>query len=89
MDENLTSVHSVAAEEGQSKQQGVDEECDKHFVCFVNIDNCIYELDGRKAFPINHGDSTHETFAADACNVIKKFMERYGSLLVDVILATF
>lgn len=33
-------------------------------------------LDGRKAFPINHGPTSADTLLEDACNVVKKFMER-------------
>ncbi len=36
----------------------------------------LYELDGRKKFPINHGPTSHETLLSDACKVIKMFMDR-------------
>lgn len=37
-----------------------------HFVCFVVKDGHLYELDGRKHAPINHGPSTPETLLQDA-----------------------
>jgi ubiquitin carboxyl-terminal hydrolase L3 len=36
----------------------------------------LYELDGRKSFPINHGITTPETLLEDACAVVKQFMAR-------------
>lgn len=41
-----------------------------------HVDGHLYELDGRKAFPINHGPSTADTVLEDATAVVKKFMER-------------
>lgn len=39
-------------------------------------DGHLYELDGRKAFPINHGATTADTLLEDACAVIRQYMER-------------
>jgi len=33
-----------------------------HFIAFVMKNKCVYELDGRKEFPINHGSTTSATF---------------------------
>ncbi|XP_033003848.1 ubiquitin carboxyl-terminal hydrolase isozyme L3 isoform X1 [Lacerta agilis] len=54
----------------------IDEKVDLHFIALVNIDGNLYELDGRKPFPINHGQSSDDTFLEDAVEVCKKFMER-------------
>lgn len=32
-----------------------------HFIAFVEKDGCLYELDGRKDSPINHGKTTPDT----------------------------
>lgn len=40
------------------KAPGLDEDVDLHFITFVEADNHLYELDGRKLFPINHGKCT-------------------------------
>ena len=38
----------------------------------------VYELDGRKVVAVDHGQSTHDgDLLLDACDVVKKFMERY------------
>lgn len=40
-------------------------------------DGHIYELDGRKPFPINHGVTSPATLLQDACTVIQtQFMAR-------------
>lgn len=43
---------------------------------YRHVDGHLYELDGRKAFPINHGATTPSTLLVDACTVIKQFMDR-------------
>lgn len=44
-----------------------DVKIDKHFIAFIPFQGSIYELDGRKKFPINHGKTTKETFLKDVC----------------------
>lgn len=43
---------------------------------FSHVDGYIYELDGRKSLPINHGKSSPETLLEDAVAVVKEFMVR-------------
>ncbi len=47
-----------------------------HFVAFVEFEGRLWELDGRKEFPIEHGNSSPETLLEDAIKVVKLFMER-------------
>ncbi|XP_075775003.1 ubiquitin carboxyl-terminal hydrolase isozyme L3 isoform X2 [Pelodiscus sinensis] len=54
----------------------IDEKVDLHFIALVNVGSHLYELDGRKPFPINHGQTSDDTFLEDAVEVCKKFMER-------------
>lgn len=41
-----------------------------------HVDGGLYELDGRKAFPINHGSTTADTLLEDACGVIRQYIAR-------------
>ncbi|DAZ92542.1 TPA: hypothetical protein N0F65_012772 [Lagenidium giganteum] len=76
-DDELEDTHSSAAQAGQSEQiEDVDDPVNTHFVCFTHVDGNLYELDGRKKTPVNHGPSSADTLLPDACNVIKQFMAR-------------
>ncbi|XP_033003849.1 ubiquitin carboxyl-terminal hydrolase isozyme L3 isoform X2 [Lacerta agilis] len=74
--EAIRVTHESSAHEGQTEAPSIDEKVDLHFIALVNIDGNLYELDGRKPFPINHGQSSDDTFLEDAVEVCKKFMER-------------
>lgn len=71
--EELKKAHQTAVNQGVSE---VQEEVDTHFIAFVEKNGYLYELDGRKAFPINHGECKEEELLAKSCDVIKKFIER-------------
>lgn len=55
--QQLMSAHQELALEGQTE---VCTTVNNHFVAFVHKDGFLYELDGRKDFPINHGSTTPE-----------------------------
>ncbi|KAK9401697.1 ubiquitin carboxyl-terminal hydrolase isozyme L3 [Crotalus adamanteus] len=74
--EAIRVTHESSAHEGQTEAPSIDEKVDLHFIALVNVDGILYELDGRKPFPINHGQSNVDTFLEDAVEVCKKFMER-------------
>ncbi|KAM6446192.1 ubiquitin carboxyl-terminal hydrolase isozyme L3 isoform 3-T3 [Liasis olivaceus] len=74
--EAIRVTHESSAHEGQTEAPSIDEKVDLHFIALVNVDGILYELDGRKPFPINHGQSNIDTFLEDAVGVCKKFMER-------------
>lgn len=48
-----------------------------HFICFVHKDGKLYELDGRKDGPVEHGASSAEGLLPDAARVIR---EKYMSV---------
>lgn len=74
--QSLGELHEECAAQGQTEAPDRDEKLTTHFIAFVNVAGNIYELDGRKAFPINHGATTPESFLQDTATVVKKFMER-------------
>lgn len=71
----LITAHQELAMEGQT-EANPNEKVNHHFVAFIQKGGYLYELDGRKEFPINHGPTTDETFLEDAAKVCKQFMER-------------
>lgn len=75
-DDGIGNCHAAAGLEGQTEAPSVDEKVNLHFIAFVEKDGCIYELDGRKPFPINHGASSSDTLLQDAARVCKQFMDR-------------
>ncbi|XP_031246949.1 ubiquitin carboxyl-terminal hydrolase isozyme L3-like [Mastomys coucha] len=69
-------THETSAHERQTEAPSVDEKVDLHCIVLVHVDGHLYELDGQKLFPINHGKTSDETLLEDAIEVCKKFMER-------------
>ncbi|KAK4471309.1 hypothetical protein MN116_004748 [Schistosoma mekongi] len=70
----LSALHEKSALEGQTEAPAAESKTNLHFVCFVEHDGSLYELDGRKNAPILHGSITSAGFLRDACNVVKKFI---------------
>lgn len=56
--------------------QEANEPVNNHFVTFVHKDGALYELDGRKSFPINHGPATPESLLEDAAKICREFIAR-------------
>lgn len=74
--EGIISAHKELAQEGQTNTPRAEDPVNHHFITFVHRDGAIYELDGRKAFPVNHGPTTDDSLLEDAAEVCKKFMAR-------------
>jgi ubiquitin carboxyl-terminal hydrolase L3 len=51
-------------------------ECNSHFIAFVPKNGRIYELDGYKKCPVDHGACSEEEFLTKGSAEIRKFMER-------------
>lgn len=73
-DDTLAEAHADIAVQGQTAAPDAEEHVNLHYAALVKVDGDIYELDGRKTAPINHGKVTD--FVADAVKIIKGFMER-------------
>ena len=59
-DPEIAKCHHSSSLEGQTAAPDAETDVDLHFICFVKKDGDIYELDGRKPFPINHGASPND-----------------------------
>jgi len=69
-DSAFTEAHQALAQEGQT-DAGSGDKVNFHFTVLVNYNDEIYELDGRKSFPVSHGSTTASTFFEDAAKVCK------------------
>jgi len=70
-DENMTKFHHESSRMGATNPKDFAK-ADFHFVCFTAVDGYLYEMDGTKKFPINHGPTTQQRMLLDAASVIQK-----------------
>lgn len=71
----IMEAHQELAHEGQT-EVNPNEQVNHHFVAFVHKDGYLYELDGRKEYPVNHGPTSPDTLLEDAAKVCKEFIAR-------------
>jgi len=76
--EEIANLHQniSTSANNQTVAPDADKPLDDHFIALVHKNGSIYELDGRKNRPINHGPSCPDTFLMDAAEVCKKFIAR-------------
>jgi len=74
--EEISTRHSEHALLGQTEAPNPEEQVNLHFVALVNVGGELYELDGRKPFPVKYGPTNATTFVEDAAKVAKQYMER-------------
>lgn len=74
--EGIITTHKELAQEGQTGAPDAEDTSCCHFVAFVQKDGSLYELDGRKSFPINHGPSTKDTLLEDAAKICEDYIKR-------------
>ncbi|XP_044731459.1 ubiquitin carboxyl-terminal hydrolase [Chrysoperla carnea] len=74
--EGIIQSHAEIALEGQTAAPEPSTPINFHFVAFVHVDGDLYELDGRRSGPVNHGPTTPEKFVEDAAKVCKQYIER-------------
>ncbi|CEP03230.1 Ubiquitin carboxyl-terminal hydrolase [Plasmodiophora brassicae] len=75
-DDSIKEAHHDAAAQGQSDLPDDLENVNLHFVTLTCIRGRLYELDGRKKGPIDHGPTSREALLHDAVAVVKQFMGR-------------
>lgn len=75
-DNAFINVHQDLAAEGQTAAPPSDAVINNHFISLVNVGDELFELDGRKNFPISHGSTNEDSFLSDAAKVCKEFIAR-------------
>lgn len=71
-DKRVEEAHESSALSEQNQSEVV-EVTDLHFVCFVEKNGHVFELDGRRKFPMNRGASSGDLLK-DAIKVVKNYM---------------
>ena len=71
-DEELEQVHGHFSTQGQSN---MDENTRYHFVAYVNLENNIWEMDGRRNLPLNKGPCTQEDFGLKMAEMLKAYTQ--------------
>lgn len=73
-DQRLAEAHSESAQQGVTENTEQTMNTDLHFVAFVNVNDQLYELDGRRRGPVNRGKTSADSLLTDAVSVIKQYM---------------
>ncbi|KAI9334905.1 peptidase C12, ubiquitin carboxyl-terminal hydrolase [Obelidium mucronatum] len=70
-DDAVKTIHAASATEGQTEAPSADEDVDLHFIAFVESEGRVFELDGRKESPVDHGSTLELGFLQSAVQVIQ------------------
>eukprot|EP01124_Arcella_intermedia_P007846 TRINITY_DN14860_c0_g1_i2.p1 TRINITY_DN14860_c0_g1~~TRINITY_DN14860_c0_g1_i2.p1 ORF type:complete len:196 (+),score=65.90 TRINITY_DN14860_c0_g1_i2:534-1121(+) len=66
----MTRFHEETSKKGSTNSKDYLK-TNFHFICFTVIDGFLYELDGSRPSPINHGRSTQDSMLFDAAQIIQ------------------
>jgi len=69
---NISEAHEEIASEGQTEAPDREENLVTHFVAFIHKNGQLYEMDGRRQFPIDHGPTTASNLLKDAAKVCEE-----------------
>ena len=77
-DAKIASLHdeATASETNATDRGNIDDKLITHFIALVHRQGRLYELDGRKDAPVDHGPTTEMTLLQDSIKVIQSFMAR-------------
>lgn len=73
---NILQAYKETVESAEKAVTENNEPVGNHFVTFIHKDGNLYELDGRKSFPINHGPTTADRLLEDAAKICRDFIAR-------------
>eukprot|EP01090_Pellita_catalonica_P002671 TRINITY_DN12243_c0_g1_i2.p1 TRINITY_DN12243_c0_g1~~TRINITY_DN12243_c0_g1_i2.p1 ORF type:complete len:242 (-),score=47.02 TRINITY_DN12243_c0_g1_i2:531-1256(-) len=71
-DQALEQISSQAARTGQTAAPDAEDKTSFHFICFSSVGGELYELDGVRLQPINHGACPKSELLSKAMSIIKK-----------------
>ena len=72
-DKELEKAHHSAVIEGKT---AIPSKVTTHFITFVEVDGSLYELDGTKEGPVNHGPCKPFELLKKSTAAIQQFIER-------------
>ncbi|CEM39732.1 unnamed protein product [Vitrella brassicaformis CCMP3155] len=72
----LARLHTSVEERGQSTLPERGQRVGTHYAAFVAVGGTLYELDGRKSGPVDHGETNEEGFLRDCVAVARGLMAR-------------
>lgn len=77
-DSKIEKLHddATSSETNATDRGSINDDVLTHFIALVCVDDRLYELDGRKEGPIDHGPTSQATLLKDATAVVKKFMAK-------------
>eukprot|EP00746_Dinoflagellata_sp_MGD_P008982 gnl/MRDRNA2_/MRDRNA2_118080_c0_seq1.p1 gnl/MRDRNA2_/MRDRNA2_118080_c0~~gnl/MRDRNA2_/MRDRNA2_118080_c0_seq1.p1 ORF type:complete len:299 (-),score=72.89 gnl/MRDRNA2_/MRDRNA2_118080_c0_seq1:54-950(-) len=76
---DATELHKASEKSAQGGQTAAPEataKTDHHFICFVEKEGDVYELDGGKIAPVNHGPAEPNLLYAATKVIKEKFMDQ-------------
>uniref|UniRef100_A0A1D2A4N3 Ubiquitin carboxyl-terminal hydrolase n=1 Tax=Auxenochlorella protothecoides TaxID=3075 RepID=A0A1D2A4N3_AUXPR len=83
---DITSSHAAAAQAGSTAAPEATADIDLHFVTFVEHGGRLYELDGRREGPVDHGASSRDGLLADTAAVVRRvYLSSSDSLSFNLI----
>lgn len=83
---DVLALLQEAAQQGATAAPEPEADVDLHFVAFVEHAGRLFELDGRKSGPIDHGPSSPASLLSDVAGVVRRnFVDKANSLNFSLI----
>ncbi|CAJ0961942.1 unnamed protein product, partial [Mesorhabditis belari] len=76
---DIASAHENAARSGETEAPPGDK-VEHHFICFVNVNGLLYEIDSRASFPRPLGATSGDTLVKDAGVFVKQLMSQMENI---------
>eukprot|EP01068_Selenidium_serpulae_P014792 Selendium_serpulae@DN6144_c0_g1_i1.p1 len=72
----IEEAHDGAVKASSTKVPGKDDDCPHHYVAFIMKGGHIFEMDGRKDGPIDHGTGTNGFGKAAAAIIKREYLDK-------------